>query len=454
MQVTWLHTEGRQRWSAVAAITLLALLAVFTWWRFLTQLVWPVATEQPWHNPGYWVAARVAYEGQGDIIYGRSRELAEASRRLGTVFDPFDANMPTTLLPFLPLAGLPIDQALVRWELVSLGSFVAAWLLMLWAARIPVGLALGLSALVVFNEPIRRNLFMGQVYSLVLLGTVAGAVLAARAYDSTEAEGQARDRWLWIGSGLAYALVCVVKLFYGAVELLAPVAKKQWKIVGTAVVAYGAAALLTLLWVSPGKWLEALGLSAAWRDRPDTAVTAYQTINGFITHLLRYDQDLNPGPVADVPWLVGPLWFVVALCVVGVSSVAVVQFQAKRRDEASRLLPYALAVPVALLLTPVAADYHFTLALFPALVTLGAMWHGRTRQPIAWAILAVSLLLLSWPWQYYNVPGTEGWRALLYYPRLYGTLLVWGLMLWCIWRRGELPDRVLGLQAVEANLIG
>jgi hypothetical protein len=426
-------------------LVILVLAALVTWGEFAARIVWPAAWVSPWSHTAGWVAARLTVEGRGDLIYAGGRAFQEESARLGAVPDTFAANAPTAILPYLPLAGLSVDAARTAWIVFTLACFLAAWVLLLRALRLPLVAALAASAAVPLFQPLRNNVATGEVYALAFALIVAGGLLASRAAPPEGAPESRGGFARQIGAGGAFALLGVVRSFYGLGQLFTPAARRQWVIVATALGLYGAAALLTLAWLGTEAWGRAIGLSLAWRELPETAVTAYQSLNNFLTHLLRYHPTLNPGPVADLPRLVGPLWWGLALGMLAASARVVWRYRTTSGSTAQGLLPYALATPLALLLAPISEDYHYTQTLFPLLVAGAALWELRPRRApravgnqainvVPWAVLAAAIILLAPPWRFYNVPGAEGWHALLYYPRFYGNLLLWGLVLWLVVR--------------------
>jgi hypothetical protein len=403
----------------------LFVLVAASWGEFLLRIVVP-ALEAHWRRPAFWVAARLALEGRGEVIYGDAVGFVRESERLGAVPDVITANAPTALLPILPLGLLPIDTAKVIWIVFSVACAVAALMVLMRALLLPLPWALAVAALVPPFQPLRYNTYVGHVYTLALLAFVLGAVLASRAESD-------RSVLKKIGAGAGYAIGTVVRHFYGAALLVTPLVRRQWGVVAAAVGLYGVAALGTLLWLGPGAWGASLGYSLEWRDKPETALTAYQSLNNFLTHLFRYHPTLNPGPVVDAPWVVGPLWWGLALVILGVSVWAIWRYRVGAgTTPAERLLPYAFAVPVAILLAPISEDYHHTLALFPLIlmgVVLAQSW-GVERGAwyvAAWLALGLAVVLLGAPWRYYNVPVPEGWAALWYYPRFYGEMVLWGL---------------------------
>ena len=88
------------------------------------------------------------------------------------------------------------------------------------------------------------------------------------------------------------------------------------------------------------------------------------------------------------------------------------------------LLPIALVVPVASLTSPIAEDYHYLLDLLPLFVGATILWVERPRAWVPWLLFAGAVLLLAPAWPF-NVEFVDGWWALLFYPRVYGALLLW-----------------------------
>jgi hypothetical protein len=457
---TALRLRGLRPGKALTLAT--AALALLAWTEFTLRIVLPVMLEGPWRRPAAWVAARLALEGQADLIYRDRAVFAAESVRLGALPDIFEPNAPTTLLFYLPLAPLPIDLARNIWIIFNLVCLLAALWTLLRVLRLPLPVMLATIAAVAAFQPVRNNTHLGQVYGLALLLVVAGSVLAGRAsQSSTLPTGAGASRYNSVAAGCAFALLAIVRQFYGLMQLLTPLIKRQWTVLISTACLYTVVAVVTLGWLGPGIWVESLRSGLTWRGRPESAVTAYQSVNGLLTHLFRYHPTWNPGPVADLPWLLDPLWWALTLLIVAASSVAVWRSQASRGEDAgegnskstpaSGLLPYALATPVALLVSPTSEEYHFAQALFPLVVVGTVLWErqvhraGRSVRPrttlASWLVLALALLLLGLPLRYYNVPGTEGVWAFAYYPRLYGTLLLWGLMLALLWRLPRLPDK-------------
>lgn len=434
------------RRAKVLLLPVLTLAALITWWQFIATTFWPAATKDEWRRPAAWVAARLAIEGDGDALYS-TQAFHDASIRLGAIPDIFEPSAPTTLLPYLPLAPLSVNAARTLWVCFSLACFVAAWALLLQVLRLPLPVTLALSAALPLFQPWSYSIYTGQAYPSAFLFTVAGALFAIRAEPGGDLTHGQRKR-AGLVSGCAFAFVAIIRQFYGVVQLIPALLKRQWTVVGAAMGVFGAGALLTLALVGADAWGTSLRLAITWRERPESAVTAYQSLNNFLTHLFRYDATWNPGPVVDLPGLVGPLWWAATLIVLAISVLALWRSRVlpDSATTAQRLLPYSLATPLALLIAPASEVYHYMLTLFPLTVVAGVLLQMHRQETIKlriakwlprWMAFGISAVLLGAPFRYYNVPVGPGWNALLYYPRFYGNLLLWGLIVVLLWRSPE-----------------
>jgi hypothetical protein len=427
-----LATDRRVRWALIA-------LLLLTWGEFAARALWPALLQVHWPNPGYWVAARLTLEGQVGALYDRAAFFA-ACARLGTYPDVYDANMPLTLLPLLPLGLLSERAAHIVWTLVMLGCFLGAlgWLARALGLSAPAALALG--ALAPLFHPWRENVARGQMYALVLLLAVGSAALMMRGARPAGAGRSLAAGALLGGLGLA-------KLYYATVLLLPSLARRRARVLAAAGAALGLTVAVTLILWGAAPWESAIRAALGWRERPETAVTAYQTLNGLLSHLLRDDAQWNPGPALRAPGLVAPLWWALAGGLVVASGLTALRGATARAPgtPAEALLLPALAATLAPLIAPIAEDYHYTLALFPLVVAAVAIGgrRGRRETRVALAALLVATVLLAAPWRF-NVPSVGGWHALLYYPRVYGALLLWALLSLLLWRA---PGRAVGESA-------
>jgi hypothetical protein len=424
---------GVRRYEALLTLGLVVLLLA-TWTEFGVRVAWRAAFTEPWHRPGNWVGARLALEGRSDLMYTPPDVFSAEGRRLGAVPDLFDANLPTTVIPYLPVALLDVNTARTVWILFNVACALMAWLLLLTALHLPLRVVLLLSAALPLFHPLRDNTALGEDYGLLFLAVVPGSIAAVGLLIPKNGKRS-------VVGGVWFGLAALVRLFYGAAMLLPALvagARDRLLILWAAAL-YLAAAFITLVWLGPTAWGQAIAASLTWRERPETAVTTFQSLDGWLMHLFRYDATWNPGPLANLPGLVGPLWWASALALSLGTLWALWRFRAvEPASPARRLLPYALVIPLALILAPINEDYHHLLALLPLLVVGVSLWelssYAGHRSPVtghwllaAWVALALALALIGGPWRF-NVPQIGGWQALLYYPRLYGDLVLWALV--------------------------
>jgi hypothetical protein len=140
-------------------------------------------------------------------------------------------------------------------------------------------------------------------------------------------------------------------------------------------------------------------------------------------HLLRYEPAWNPAPVADLPLLEDALFYLSAGALLVISAAAIARCSA-----ATPVLSLALLVPVAVLVSPIAEDYHYVLMLLPMVAAAALLIRAPRPGWMAWLLFIGALVLLVPPWPFEQHP-VEGWAALLYYPRVYGALLLWAALL-------------------------
>ena len=447
MLVTRAH-QLAAKWKVALLGALVALLVV-SWGEFAANIVGPALQRPSWPAPASWVAARLAWEGHPELIYAERSVFYQESARLGAGRDYFEANVPTTLLPYLPLAPLRIDQARNIWLVFSLVCFFAAWLSLLKSLKLTLPWILALSALVTQFAPLRDDIGRGQAYTVLSALSVVGALLMVRRGGQELSQVASKgSRLAQLAAGVAFGFVGILKLYYGAVLLLPALVRRQSALLLMALGVFGAGVLLTIVWWGTGPWATAIPFSLTFHERAVSGLDIYQSFNGLLTHLLRYDADLNPTPVADIPSLIGPLWWVLAVATSGVALYAIWRGDQQGRaramfpgPSARDLLASALATSLALLLAPVCDEYHFVLIIFPLLLVGVVLWErlSLARASVtAWqsvrrsafiphAVFGVAALLLGAPWPY-RAPTLPGWYALLHYPRLYGNLLLFGLI--------------------------
>ncbi|HEX8599230.1 MAG TPA: glycosyltransferase family 87 protein [Chloroflexia bacterium] len=418
---------------------------LISWSWFTRHVLTPEVKENAWPYSGYWIAPRLALEGRAHLVYTEGSGYLQEIDRLNVSGDMVEVNTPATMLPFLPLALLPIAEAFRIWTVVSLTCFGLGWVVLLRTVRLPILVALLFTAALPFFEPFSQNI-AGQVYLALFSLVTLSAVCSLTSPASTSAVGHGTARRQVLG-GLLLGVAAVFKLYYGLVLAVSAAVKRRWIYLASAGLVVVASVLLTTLAWGTGIWERAIYLSLTWRERPETIQTAYQTTHSLLARLFRFDAQWNPAPVADLPWLAGSLWWLVTVSTLGLTIWALWRSGTRRaarelRSPAWQLLAPCVPVPLASALAPIAEGYHYALCLFPIVVVTAVIFEAwRYQLTVVWlqgrklprglpavsAGLMLGMALLGASWQY-NVERVDGWASLLHYPRLFGGLLLWLLL--------------------------
>jgi hypothetical protein len=388
-------------------------LAALGW--FFTQTFEPSLQHQTHGFAAYYTGAWLLVHGRIDQLYDPALfNAAMQASGIAGISDIYDANAPILAVLTAPLGWWPPLTARAVWLWFNLGLLVAVTgcAARLFGKITLMSASLVAAALLLYG-PLDENFRLGQMYLPFLLAALAMLLASGSS-----------------GRGVALALQLALKLYYGLFGLVAGLYRPKVALVGVGLLA--GIAILLLPWLTPALWLDYLRLATGFNQRPYVGVTAYQTINGFFSHLFRYDADWNPAPVANLPALAGWLSIVTSLVLVAISGLAIWK-SGQPFGKGWRLNPQNWQVSVALvfslapLLAPAAEEYHFTILALPLLIGARQWLATRPyrRSELAAGIVAMGLLAPAWP---YKSWPSAGWAALVAYPRLYGSLILWGLL--------------------------
>lgn len=398
--MTVLFVRAGRNWKRLAlwatAVALGVHMAGWTW----------EATRRPAHGfVSHYTASVLVREGT-DVarFYDDEWFKTQVTRFEPTVIDLYGANLPTTGLLLLPLTSLDYHRARLVWTVLS-------FLLLLTAVLWTAGLAgirgpwlPAVLALTFVYQPAFENLLHGQMYVFVL--TVL--VIAWWAYRS--------QREHIVGGSLALLLVAkTTALMYWPLLIL----QKLWRPLAVGAVMIAAVALLSTPLVGSGAWQAYLAAAGELPGEPWLRVSAYQTIPGFIQHLLAHDPRWNPDPLLDAPRVATALSWLAGLSMFGASAIVA----AGRRND----LVFAAFALLGLILSPVSIDYHYTMALLPLILILSRLQHAiRSAEGL---VFITGALLIAADLPYRSARLAHGALALFAYPKLYGATLLWGLAL-------------------------
>jgi len=391
-------------------------VGLLLWADFYVRVLGPALRADHFPTSTYWVAPRLVIEGRAQLLYDVDA-FGDAAEGLGAHRDRgFIPNAPPGVLPLLPFGLLPEATAYTLWTALGIASVLLAVLLLVRAFEPSTVALLGVIAVLPLFQPLRWNFTVGQEFAFVLLALVGAAVAhRARWRDSAVA-------------GASHGALAILKLYYGLALLVPAAIQRRWRFVAVAAGVISVAVALSTLIVGIDGWRVWIETSIGWRGRPETTVTAYQTLNSLFGHLFRLEPGWNEGPVLDAPILAEALWWS-SVAALGTVSVVVVRRTriagpSDGRSMARSLVPLAIFVPVALVASPIAEDYHYVLGLFPVIVCGAILFRERPSSVPAWLCFLGAIALIAPPWPFNQQP-VYGWWALLFYPRVYGALLLW-----------------------------
>ena len=334
-----------------------------------------------------------------------------------------NVNPPTTALLLLPVAGLDYTGARIAWTVFSAAVLAATVAFVLKETGLAGPWALGFVALTLLYQPLAADFAVANVYT-VLLGLT---VLAWHGWRT-------RNEPLL---GVALAAMLAIKLAGGLLWVLV-FAERRWRAAAWGAATAAAVAGLSLPWLGAAAWRADAAALLDAAERPERAVTAYQSVPGLFHHLFSSDPLWNPAPVAHAPLLAAAAPWLVLAALVGAGVAA-----ARRCPLDDRV--FAAFVVAGVVASPLALDYTYTLLLLPAAVALA--WVRERRSPLALATLVAAVVPIAADLPYRSPRLAAGGWALLAYPKLAGALLLSAGLLAAAWYRARIPEALRPLPA-------
>jgi hypothetical protein len=323
--------------------------------------------------PNYYTAARALRQGQPLRSYYDwtwfARQMDYAGN--GTQLGAYTPQTPLTMLPFVPLTGLPPQRAKQIWLLLNLGFLIATVWLLSKVTKFSFA-AIWLLAFCGYFS-LRTNFVYGQYYVFLLfLLTLVFYFLQRK-----------NERLSGVVTGIAFAL----KL-YGGPFFLYFAARRQWKALAGMIVA-----VLALLAVAILLFGAADIHYYATRILPRTleggSIDPYNpgvsTVSTFLCRTFMAERELNPNPLWRAPQLFFFLRTFISL------SIVAFLFLGTNTRRSSAGHDFAWFVIAAVLLSTSTASYTFIVLLLPAVLLLEefAPWQS--------ALLVCSFVLLTLP---------------------------------------------------------
>lgn len=262
--------------------------------------------------------------------------------------------------------------------------------------------------------PLRSNFLLGQMHILVLLLITFSAWLYFR-----------KSQYL---AGISLALAAALKIYPG-LFLIFFIFKRQWRAAIGLTVGLLSAAVVSL-YVLGRDACEVFAreiLPAALRgETTDPYHVAWGSLSTLLRRLFIAEPELNPAPVAHLPWLYAILQpllhgaiFVVFMWAIGTQP----------GDKHKARCDWAIYLFLLLFLSSQPAGYHFVVLMLTAVLIVDTMM-TKERKTIARIVIVIYALIclatIQLPWI-----SPVGWRTLLFFPRLLlmavlgGALLFW-----------------------------
>lgn len=380
------------------------LLAVISLLIFIAFILLPSSSKITHGFAAYYTSSRLIFEHRGGpIFYDDNKFQAKVEHFTdGRATDIYWANPPTTALMFLHLAALSISTARCLWIGISFVSLFLTILLLgsvFFKAPFKTKAFYVTTSILFLSAPLAKNFQYGQAYVLILAFYAIALFALSSDHD-----------WL---AGFFLALVLSFKAS-GAPLMILLLIRGRWRVIAWALLSFVGLVLFSIPLVGIATWrIYLFNVIPNFLVDPVIAVTAYQTVPGFIRHLFTFDDTWNPSPLANWPTFAMLFSLLIALTLVGLTSI--------RSRHTTLKWTFSVGLLLSVILVPAAEQHHYIL-LFPAFLF-------AARSPlIPRAPLYIAAALIVLPLGYISEALSSGWWALMAYPRLYGAIILFALL--------------------------
>ena len=378
----------------------------------LVQLV-DYAYEDEVEFVSYFTAAEVLRDGGGAaVLYDDPAFNEEIDIRGYAGHQVYYPNPPSTAFFVMPLTIFTIQVARIIWLAMSVSFLSIAVILLLRDLGYGTTASLCFVLLTLVYQPIRADLHNGQLYALGLLLLV----LTLRALR--------RQQPAYTGASCAGLLM--LKLFSPLVCLWLAI-ERDWRALKFAFVVLVLFVFLSWPIIQQDGWVAFTQVPFKVANDRALSVTAFQSIPGTIRHLLSYDPIWNPVPILRLEYGINAI-----IWTAGIAMTLVTLWATRKSQNID--LSFALVISASIMLSPFSQDYTYTLLLLPIGVISVRLW------PLPWSPLLIFALLatglVASPIWYKTPIYSKGALALLAYPKLYGCLVIWSILLFLIIRPG------------------
>jgi Glycosyltransferase family 87 len=354
----------------------------------------------------YYTASKLLIDGQNVAdFYDDDWFSSKVEEYVPGVYEIYLVNMPTTALVFLPIAKFDYKTAKTIWTIFNILFLTVAIGLIISRMKFEgIWLPLAFMILLTF-QPLYANIAFGQVYIFIFFLFV----LVWFAYET------GNELLLGISIGLVFILKTA-----GIFLLILLVIKKKWK----SLLWFFASILflfaVTLPMFGLDSWSAYLNKLLDYSSSPTLSVTAYQTIHSYFHHFFVLDEQWNPAPLINLPYLGKSLTIFFSTLILIITII--IAFKSKKSE-----LIFGSFIIVGIILSPPSIDYHYMLMLIPIFILFD--WLIKNPSIVLWSLFAIAYLLIATSLPYISQKITGGIWAVFAYPKLYGALGLWFLSL-------------------------
>lgn len=400
--------RGNPRARAWVERALLAILLV----GFIVEAAIPAWNHLNSDFRNYYLVARLYHQG---YPLERVYEWVWLQRQWDHISDEHGlvSYQPLTLLSALPVAPLSNFAPLTakRWWLLLNVVFLGLTALLLIRCT-SLGWIRVLLVMFLAFFPLRSNFVYGQMHVLLLLVLTIGTVLYLK------------NQYFW--SGILLAIGAALKI-YPALFLLFFVIKRRWSALAGLGAGLGASILLSISLFGMDACRTYAQEILPWAMRSQI-INPYNvgwgSLNALLMRLFIAEPELNPSPVAHLPWLYALLYSLLASATVA-AFVHATGFG--RSDRTREELEWANWFLLLLLVSSQPAPYHFVVLILPAVLFMDYLTkRGETTKA---AIFVLFYIFACGPYARLQSAEPIRWHVLLYFPRLVFLLAMGGLSL-------------------------
>lgn len=386
----------------------LAVLATLAF--FLANAVYPGMTRLNTDFPNYFTAAREARAGQHFertyewAWFQKKKNEAGIERPLGS----YSPASPLTILPFIPLTGLPPLRAKQVWLCLNLGFLASA----LWMMAGITGFRISSLWLLTFGGyvALRSNFLFGQYY-VFLLWLITGALRALLRKRSGT-------------SGVLTGIAFMLKSYSGPFVLLFAAKRNSRAVAGMFLTsaAFGAVAVAFFGRDAVMYFVAQVAPRAVLGEIVNPFHPANGTVSTFLHRAFIPEAELNPHPWMEAP---GAYFFLRSLFPLVVLGLPVLALWPKPGVILKR--EFAWFLVATLLVSPNTASYTFVLLVLPVALLLEDAGLGARIRIFTLYVLLTLPLWPAWSWLFpkvlllaalYAECGSGSWRAIRLRPAL------------------------------------